>query len=85
VTIVSHSFELASRDGARPNRALCRRFEALCAFLADHADTLPTTHFADLEGLALSGEASPLPAHSLRTARRMVAQLWSNAVYERTL
>ena len=85
VTIVSHSFELASRDGARPNRTLCRRFEALCGFLADHADTLPTTHFADLEGLALSGEASPLPAHALRTARRMVAQLWSNAVYERTL
>ncbi len=85
VTIVSHSFELASRDGARPNRTLCRRFETLCAFLADQADTLPTAHFADLGGLALSGEAKPLPPRSLRTARRMVAQLWANAVYERTL
>jgi hypothetical protein len=85
VTIVSHSFELASRDGARPNRTLCRRFETLCAFLADHADALATAHFADLDDLSLSGEARPLPARSLRTARRMVAQLWANAVYERTL
>lgn len=85
VTIVSHSFELASRDGARPNRTLCRRFEALCAFLADQADSLPTAHFGDLEGLVLAGDASPLPPRSLRTARRMVAQLWANAVYERTL
>ena len=38
VTIVSHSFELASRDGSRANRALCRRFEKLCGFLAAHAE-----------------------------------------------
>jgi peptidoglycan/xylan/chitin deacetylase (PgdA/CDA1 family) len=84
-TLVSHSFELASRDGVRPNRLLCRRFENLCGFLADHADTLVTAHFSDLGNLALAGEAKPLPARSLRTARRMVEQIWSNALYERTL
>jgi hypothetical protein len=85
VTIVSHSFELASRDGVRPNRTLCRRFERLCAFLARRAERLPTVHFADLDDLPLGAAATPLPAQRLRTARRMAEQLWANAVYERAL
>ena len=85
VTLVSHSFELASRDGTRPNRTLCRRFERLCGFLDDHRERLPTVHFAGLDDLALDVPATPLPAHRLRTARRMAEQIWSNAVYERTL
>ena len=85
VTIVSHSFELATRDGARPNDVLRRRFDNFCAFLADHAERLPTAHFRDLEGLPLDSEAEPLPPHSWRTAGRMVEQLWANTVYERRL
>jgi peptidoglycan/xylan/chitin deacetylase (PgdA/CDA1 family) len=82
VTIVSHSFELATRDGTRPNDALRRRFESLCAFLADHSERLPTVHFSDLDDLLLDSEAQPLPPRSLRKAKRMLEQLWSNAVYE---
>jgi hypothetical protein len=85
VAIVAHSFELASRGGDRPNRALCRRFEKLCSFLAAHADRLPTVHFTDLRDLPLGRKARPLPAQRLRTARRMAQQLWSNALYERAL
>jgi peptidoglycan/xylan/chitin deacetylase (PgdA/CDA1 family) len=85
VTIVSHSFELATRRGDRRNPALCRRFERLCAFLASHTERLPTAHFSDLDGLRLHARAKPLPAHRLRTARRMAEQLWSNAVYEHAL
>jgi peptidoglycan/xylan/chitin deacetylase (PgdA/CDA1 family) len=84
-TIVSHSFELASRDGLRPNRTVRSRFEALCAFLAEHRESLPTVHFTDLADLPLGRPASPLPARRLRTTARMVQQLWSNAVYERRL
>jgi peptidoglycan/xylan/chitin deacetylase (PgdA/CDA1 family) len=84
-TIVSHSFELASRDGLRPNRTVRSRFEALCAFLAEHRERLPTAHFADLADLPLGCPAWPLPARRLRTTARMVQQLWSNAVYERRL
>jgi hypothetical protein len=84
-TIVSHSFELASRDGRRPNATLCRRFDRLCAFLAERRAELPTAHFAQLGGVDLGVPAEPLPARRLRTARRMVEQLWSNAVYERAL
>jgi hypothetical protein len=85
VTIVSHSFELATRRGNRRNPALCRRFERLCAFLAAHADRLPTAHFSDLTDLRLGAHATPLPAQRLRTARRMAEQLWANAVHERAL
>jgi peptidoglycan/xylan/chitin deacetylase (PgdA/CDA1 family) len=84
-TIVSHSFELATRDGTRPNMMLRRRFESLCAFLAERAAAMPTAHFSDLEGMQVGGEAQPLPPRTLRRAERMVEQLWANTVYERRL
>jgi hypothetical protein len=85
VTLVSHSFELASRDGRRPNRTLCRRFERLCAFLADHKAILPTAHFTDLGPLCHDAEGGPLPPQPWRRARRLAEQAWSNALYERSL
>jgi hypothetical protein len=85
VTLVSHSFELASRDGRRANRTLCRRFESLCTFLAEHSDTLPTAHFTDLEPLQAAAASEPLPPQPWRRARRLAQQAWSNALYERSL
>ena len=85
VTIVSHGFELASRDGRRPNRTLCRRFERLCEYLACRRATLPTAWFTDLGDAPLGREVRPLPARGTRRARRLAEQLWANAVYERTL
>jgi hypothetical protein len=85
VTIVSHSFEFASRDGARSNRTLCRRFERLCAFLAAERERFPTARFTELDDLPLDTRGRPLAPRRLRTARRMAEQLWSNAVYERAL
>lgn len=84
-TLVSHSFELASRDGLRPNPILRRRFERLCAFLAEERERLPTAHIADLGDLPLDAKAAPLPANGLRRARRMAEQIWSNAVHDRSL
>jgi hypothetical protein len=85
VTLVSHSFELASRDGRRANRHLCGRFERLCAFLAEQSHILPTAHFADLEPVAAPAQGEPLPARPWRRARRLAQQAWSNALYERSL
>src|SRR5688572_8079802 len=84
VTIVTHSFELASRDGRRVNRLVRGRFERLCAFLAEHAEAMPTTTIADLPAFPRPGGLEPLPANPLRTAHRLVGQLWGNAVYERS-
>jgi hypothetical protein len=83
VTIVSHSFELASRDGRRVNRLVRRRFERLCAFLAAHRAALPTARIDALPPFAPAPASQPLPARPLRTARRLVEQGWGNAVYER--
>jgi hypothetical protein len=85
VNIVSHSFELATRDGRRPNSVAVRRFEQLCRFLDEERERLPTAHFAELADLPLTAEAEPLPPRPLRTAARMVEQAWGNAVYERRL
>lgn len=82
VTIVSHSFELATRDGLRPNKVIQRRFERLCAFLADRRTAMPTTSFASLPELKLEGGADPLPASGLREAGRVVEQIWADGRYE---
>lgn len=85
VNIVSHSFELASRDGLRANRMLRRRFERLCAFLADRRTELPTVHFTELADIPLGAQAAPLSPRLLRTAHRMAQQALSNIVYEHRL
>lgn len=83
VTIVSHGFELANRAGTRPNAVHVRRFEALCALLAERAATMPTMHFADRPALRLGQDDTPLSPDPLRTRWRQAEQLWSNMVAER--
>jgi hypothetical protein len=83
VTIVSHSFELANRAGTRPNAVHVARFAALCRLLAERAEMLPTTHFADRPALPLGRDDRPLGPSLLRTGWRKAEQLWSNIVEER--
>ncbi len=83
VTIVSHGFELANRSGTRRNAVHVRRFEALCAILAEMRDVLPTTHFADRPALVLGGADAPLSPDPLRKRWRQAEQLWSNWFEER--
>lgn len=80
VTLVSHSFELANREGTRPNAVHVRRFDALCRRLADMRHVLPTAHFADRPDLPLDREDAPLGPDLLRTNWRRAEQLWSNWV-----
>lgn len=82
-TIVSHGFELANRLGTRANRVHVRRFDALCALLAERAGSLPTTHFADRPQVALDHADRPLRHHPLRRRMRQAEQLWSNWMAER--
>jgi hypothetical protein len=83
VTIVSHSFELASRDGRRVNRLVRRRFERLCAFLDENRAAMPTVAIADLPPFPADARSEPLPARPMRTARRLAEQAWGNFRYER--
>lgn len=83
VTIVSHSFELATRSGLRANKLVVRRFEKLLSFLAAHREGMPTVHCTDLGDLPCDREALPLAHRPLLAAQRRVEQLWSNVRYER--
>lgn len=83
VTIVSHSFELASRNGLRPNAVHVRRFEALCEHLAERRIDLPTAWFSELADLPLGRPARPLPADRWRGLARKAEQFWSNRYHER--
>ncbi|MEP9400663.1 polysaccharide deacetylase family protein [Sphingomonas sp. VNH70] len=83
VTIVSHGFELANRDGTHANRIHVRRFRALCRMLAEQTATLPTVHFADRPALRLGRDDRPLPSRRMRTGWRQAQQLWSNLFEER--
>lgn len=83
VTIVSHSFELATRAGTAPNHVHLNRFDALCALLDERRDDLPTVHFADRPALRTGRDDRPLGPSLLRTGWRQAEQLWSNVVAER--
>lgn len=82
-TIVSHSFELATRDGLRVNGVAHQRFLDLCRFLADNRDGMPTAWFADLDDLALDAAGEPLSGRAAPRLRRMASQIWGGARYER--
>lgn len=85
LTLVSHSFELATRDGLRKNGLIRRRFERVCRTLADDARRAPTAFFTDLGDIALEDAADPAPPSLIRTAARMGEQLAANLIYERRL
>ena len=82
-TIVSHSFELATRDGKRVNKLVRGRFDRLCAFLEANRETMPTATFSSLDAPPPARASQPLPAVSLRTYRRMAEQAWGTARYEK--
>lgn len=84
-TLVSHSFELLSRDRRRANHTVVDRFERLCALLAEPGNGLRTMTYGQLDSVAL-GQARPkarLAPNLLRTAHRMGEQLISTLRYER--
>ncbi len=84
--VVTHSFEMQSRDRQRPNLAVMRRFEHLCRL----AERLPDVHSAgfadlpaDLPERAAGRDQTRAGASRLRTAQRMAQQAWAMWRYER--
>ncbi|WP_299326639.1 polysaccharide deacetylase [Parasphingopyxis sp.] len=83
VTIVGHSFELATRGGARPNPVVKNRFDGLCALLERRASDAPTARFSVLHDVPLDCEIEPVPASASLVAGRMIGQLWANLIERR--
>ena len=79
--IVSHSFELLSRDRTRPHEIVIRRFEKLCETLNAQGGT---SVIDDLE-MDVVGQtyAAPLRSNLVRTGGRIAMQVLGNRLYER--
>jgi hypothetical protein len=82
VVLVSHSFELLKdRQQAEvpptPDRAVIRRFERLCRFLAAHRDKFRTLGFADVDvnDIPTAQPQRPLRSRLHYTGGRLVEQL----------
>jgi peptidoglycan/xylan/chitin deacetylase (PgdA/CDA1 family) len=81
--IVCHSFEMLSRDRARPNRKVIDRFERLCRHVADHPDLESATFQTIARPAIAPAGGSHLGPNLLRTAHRMAEQVLSHWQYER--
>ena len=85
--VVTHSFEMLSRDRQRPNRAVMRRFTALCREAAG-LDGVRTAGFRDLPAdldLRPPVALSRVPPSRLRTGIRVLQQVLATWRYERRL
>lgn len=82
MTLVSHSFELLSRDRLKINRIVRHRFEHLCAVLP-MLQGVSTATYATNAPVAATGASwsRPLPHNPLRTARRYAEQAVGNFLY----
>jgi hypothetical protein len=83
--VVSHSFEMLSRDRKRPNRMVMARFEHLCRHVAGHGG-LRSVGFRDLDPSAVDGMPRVMPllgANRWRTLQRHCAQAAATLLYER--
>lgn len=83
--VVTHSFEMLSRDRSRPNHAVLGRFEHLCRDAA-RLPGIRSMGFADLPAALPDRPAGPrtrAPASYVRTSLRMAQQLWATWRYER--
>jgi hypothetical protein len=81
-TLVSHSFELLSRDRARINQVVRHRFERLCTRLARIEGVTTGTYAADPPRRAPQPATAPvLPLRPLRLGLRMAEQALAYTLY----
>lgn len=85
--VVTHSFEMLSRDRRRPNHMVMRRFEQLCRAAARIPEIRPAG-FHDLSPTIADAPArasSRVAPDGVRTALRMAQQAWATWRYEHRL
>ena len=82
VTLVSHSFELLSRDRRQANRIVVRRFDRLCEALA-RLEGVQTATYAHAPPRASQVPITQLPHSRWRTGHRQIEQAIGNLLYGR--
>ena len=80
-TVVSHSFELLSRDRRRVNRVVQGRFDRLCRWLAQAPGVSTGTYRDDPPSVPKEAASSLVAHHPLRTIERLGEQVVSNLWY----
>lgn len=86
LSLVSHSFELLSRDRRRINRLVTRRFARLCASLAEMTSVVVATYAAEPpQTEPLTSGSAVAPLGTWRSGARVIEQVVANAVYSRKL
>lgn len=83
-TLVSHSFEMMSRDRRRANVVVAKRFERLCQALGQMQNVRVSTYHDAPPALVLGGECSHspmLPHRYIRTVARYCEQAISNCFF----
>ncbi|QYU69248.1 hypothetical protein J4558_03655 [Leptolyngbya sp. 15MV] len=80
-TVVSHSFELTSRDRIRRNRVVARRFEQFCAALAAMPGCRAATYAETPPRPEAERGAPVLAFNPIRGGARVVEQAVSNVLY----
>ena len=84
MTLVSHSFELLSRDRVRINRLVERRFRRFCESLAAMPGAHSATFADDPPTMSETSEGGPLlPHHPVRSGARVIEQAIANVLYSR--
>lgn len=81
-TMVTHSFEMMSRDRKRLNRVVMKRFETMCKTVAQHPD-LSSSGFGALQLAPATTPPARLGPSYARTAARIAEQLFATLAYER--
>lgn len=81
VTLVSHSFELMSRDRRLRNRVVAHRFEAFCQALGAMADSRTATYAMATPPPEQSGDAPVMAFNPLVGGARLAEQAVSNILY----
>lgn len=86
--VVTHSFEMLSRDRKRPNKTVIRRFERLCRTVGE-TPNLNGVGFREIHEPGPTAEPTAhvtrLKPHRIRTAMRIVEQAIGTWRYERRL
>lgn len=78
--IVSHNFEMLKPGASTPDPIVVRRFEKLCAHLAEHRETFPTCGFASC-AIEAEPDLSSIPHVSLgATAVRHCEQIYRRLI-----
>lgn len=83
-TLISHSFELLSRDRMKVNRFLKRRFENLCAEITSMKGVVAATYSSHPPAVAQDQElAQVMPLNMIRLGFRIAEQAVANGIYGR--